>query len=166
MTCADSERALIDLIRENPIKFLKDQFKEGGVFGHTLVAYQEKFDVPLIMAIEYSDKLYVEVNVWTPNGNSYSLTTYEACTTRLDSGEVSLEFDTMTLYATDEYDAPRDVVKQIAAGDAVQQWANMMQYYTYNQYTEEEYAWFFPMGVEKTEYLNGLLLYATTMWNR
>jgi hypothetical protein len=166
MTRADDERAIMNEICENPVNYVRTLFSEGGAFGDTFAARANVFDAPMMVEVEISDRVYLTIDFWVCESDSYHQATYEACTETSSSGETAWKLDAPTHYAEVECEGQWPNVINRAAGDAMLQWANMMNYYTNSRYADEEYAWFFPMGMENAEQFKGLVLHADTEWNR
>lgn len=166
MTRADDERAIINEICENPINYVRNLFSEGGAFGGTFAALIGVSDTPMIVEAEISDRVYLTIDFWACESDSYHQATYEACTETSSGGETAWKLKNRIHYRKKECEGQRPDVINRAAGDAMQQWTNMMGYYTNSRYTGEEYAWFFPMGIENAEQLKCLVLHADTDWNK
>lgn len=166
MTRADDERAIINEIRENPITYVRKLFSEGGAFGDTLLARMGVGNMPLMLEAEISDRVYLTINAWVCESQSYHQAEYEARTETFTNGETTWKLGAQTHYAEVACGKPVARVEELAVGDATRQWANMMNYYTNSRYADEEYAWFFPMGTKRAERLKGLVLHADTDWNR
>lgn len=166
MTRADDERAIINEICENPISYVRNLFSKGGAFGDTLAARIDVSDAPMIVEVEISNRVYLTIDLWACESHSYHQLTYEAATETSSGGETTWKLDAPTHYAEVECEGQRPDVINRAAGDAMRQWTNMMNYYTNSRYADEEYAWFFPMGIENAEEFKGLLLHADTDWNK
>lgn len=166
MTRADDERAIINEICENPINYVRNLFSEGGAFVDTFAAHIGVSDVPMIVEVEISDRVYLTINFWVCESHSYHQVTYEAATETSTSGETVWKLENRIHYAEVECEGSWPDVINRAAGDAMPQWANMMNYYTNSRYASEEYAWFFPMGIENAEQFKGLVLHADTDWNK
>lgn len=166
MTRADDERAIVNEICENPINYVRNLFSEGGAFGDTFAARIDVSKAPMIVEVEISDRVYLTIDFWVCESDSYHQATYEACTETSSGGETAWKLKNRIHYGEEECEGQRPDVINRAAGDAMVQWLNMMDYYTNSRYTDEEYAWFFPMGIERAEQFKGLVLHADTDWNK
>lgn len=166
MTRADDERAIIDQIRKNPISYVRNLFSEGEAFGDTLAAHVDVSNAPMIAEAEISDHVYLTIDFWVCESHSYHQVTYEAATETSSGGETAWKLAAPTHYAEVECEGQWPNVINRAAGDAMLQWTNMMNYYTNSRYVDEEYAWFFPMGIDRAEQFKGLMLHADTDWNK
>ena len=149
MTRADGERAIINEICENPVNHVRNLFSEGGAFEDTFAARVGIFDVPMIVEVEVSDRVYLTIVFWVCESDSYHQVTYEACAETSSGGETTWELKNCIHYGEEWCEGQRPDVINRAAGDAMVQWLNMMDYYTNSRYTDEEYAWFFPGGLAK-----------------
>lgn len=166
MTRADDERAIINEICENPINYVRNLFSEGGAFGDTFAARVNVSGAPMIVEVEISDRVYLTIDFWVCESDSYHQVTYEACTETSTSGETTWKLENSIHYGEEWCEGQRPDVINRAAGDAMVQWLNMMDYYTNSRYADEEYAWFFPMGMKNAEQFKGLVLHADTDWNK
>lgn len=165
MTRADDERAIINEICENPINCVRNLFSEGGAFGDTFAARVNVFDVPMIVEAEISDRVYLTIDFWVCESDSYHQATYEAATETSASGETVWKLKNRIHYREEECEGQWPNVIDRAAGDAMRQWLNMMDYYTNSRYAGEEYAWFFPLGAKAARERPGLTMYANNRPN-
>ena len=78
MTRADDELAAVDEIRENPTKVIRRLFGEGGRLMHPMFIHIGAGDMPVIAEVEVSDRVYLIVNVWRRDSQSYRQVTCEA----------------------------------------------------------------------------------------
>ena len=166
MTRADDERAAVDEIRENPIKVIHRLFGEGGRLMHPMFIHIGAGDMPVIAEVEISDRVYLIVNVWRCDSQSYRQVTCEAYYDAPSDGGTGWVLGVVSHYGEVTCEVSPRMVRDLAVGDATRQWANMMSYYTNSRYADEECAWFFPMGIENAEQFKGLVLHADTDWNK
>lgn len=166
MTRADEERAVVDEIRENPIKIIRSLFTEGGTFARATLTSVGVDKVPVIMEVEVSDRVYLTIVAWLCDSQSYRQVTYEAYYATSSNGGMAWKVDSYGSCIEVVYKGLQRAVDGLALGEAMQQWTNMMNYYTNNRYADEEYAWFFPVGISNAEEFKGLLLHADTEWSK
>lgn len=166
MTRADEEQAAVDEIRENPIKVIRRLFGEGGRLMHPMFSHIGADDMPVIVEVQVSDYVYLTVNVWRCDSQSYRQVTCEAYYDAPSSGGTGWVLGILNHYDEVTCEESPRMVRDLAVGDATRQWGNMMNYYTNNRYADEEYAWFFPVGISNAEEFKGLLLHADTEWNK
>lgn len=166
MTRVDEEQAAVDEIRENPIKVIRRLFGEGGRLMHPTFIHIGAGDMPVIAEVEVSDRVYLIVNVWRRDSQSYRQVTCEAYYDAPSDGGTGWMLGVVSHCDEVTCEASPEMVRDLAVGDATRQWANMMNYYTNNRYSDEEYAWFFPMGMENAEQFKGLVLHADTDWDK
>lgn len=165
MTRADDELAAVDEIRENPIKVIRRLFSEGGRLMHPMFIHIGAGDMPLIAEVEVSDRVYLIVNVWRRDSQSYRQVTCEAYYDAPSDGGTGWVLGLVGHCSEVTCEASPRMVRDLAVGDATRQWANMMNYYTNNRYSDEKYAWFFPVGISNAEEFRGLVLHADIDWN-
>lgn len=166
MTRADEEQAAVDEIRENPIKVIRRLFGEGGRLMHPMPIHIGADDMPVIAEVQVSDRVYLIVNVWRRDSQSYRQVTCEAYYDAPSDGGAGWKLGALSHYDEVTCEGTLRMVRDLAVGDATRQWTNMMNYYTNNRYADEEYAWFFPVGIENAEQFKGLVLHADTDWNK
>lgn len=102
MTRADDERAIINEICENPINYVRNLFSEGGAFADTFAARVNVFDVPMIVEVEISDSVYLTIDFWICESDSYHQATYEACTETSSGGETTWKLKNRIHYGEEE----------------------------------------------------------------
>lgn len=120
----------------------------------------------MIVEVEISDRVYLTIDFWVCESDSYHQATYEACTETSSGGETVWKLQNRIHYGEEECEGQQPDVINRAAGDAMRQWLNMMDYYTNSRYADEEYAWFFPLGAKAARERPGLTMYANNQPNK
>lgn len=119
MTRTDEERAIVDEIRENPIKAIRNLFSEGGRLGNTLLGLRGVDNVPLIVEVEVSDRVYLTINAWVCDLRLYRQVTYEAYYATSSNGEMAWKLDSSGSCVEIAYSGLQRAVDGLALGDII-----------------------------------------------
>lgn len=137
-------QTVIQSIRDDPQKFIYEQFAQGGVFENCPVTRGDLDCIPIIMRLLVHERLFLTITVWKSDEFGYSMEAYRAYISWRKPEIWECNFTPQPIY-TDVDDQP-EFMPAYAMEDAGWAWRHYKTVIPARNHLPE-HAWFFPGGL-------------------
>lgn len=158
------KRDTIEQIRQNPVSFLYAMFGLGGVFfDGPVTAPLPQYRTAIAHVADDGEHISLSVTVWAEGkAITFDKATYKAHSVPSENGQLLWESDGTTYEYGDDYEyceAERFMDKLIL-GEAFSEWEDLANSVAARE-DSQEYAWFFPVGLNAAFKLSGMTMFAS-----
>lgn len=157
------KRNIIEQARRDPFGFLYAMLgKEGVYYGHASAPSLD-YGPTIMHVVDDGDHISLTVAVW---GEGECLTcektTYKAHSMPSENGAISWEFDERTCARgyDYEYNEAERFTDKLILGEAFSEWEDLANSVAARE-DSQEYAWFFPVGLNAAFKLSGMTMFAS-----
>lgn len=132
---------------------------EGAFDGH--VFSPNLRDVPVLMRLTNDDHISLSITEWYDEMSCFDKHTSTAHSTPVESGELLWEFDGDTWERGDYIpDGAERFTGEITVANALSDWEDLVNSVAARE-DSQEYAWFFPVGLNAAFKLSGMMMFAS-----
>lgn len=137
-------QTVIQSIRNDPQKFIYEQFAPGGVFENCPVTRGDLDCIPIIMRLLVCERIFLTITVWESDEFGYSMEAYRAYNSWEKPETWECNSTSPPIYI--DVDDQPEFMPAYAQEDACWEWEHHKENIPARNHLPE-HAWFFPCGL-------------------